>query len=147
MGKFFLGFFLVVFLVGCSPMLHTRGNLVNAELLEKIKVNETSQADVLALLGPPSTQTLFTEEGWYYIGEKTLTKAFFDPEIIERVVVEIHFSQDKKVSSVKVSKNKGYKVEPCTEKTPTHGRDPSALSEIFGNLGRYNETESKNRKK
>ena len=73
---------LSVFLFGlnsCSPIIGTRGNLPNPDLLANIEVGRINKQGVTELIGSPSTVEPFNGESWYYISEKTETKAFFEP--------------------------------------------------------------------
>lgn len=137
--KFFLSLLLFFVLTGCSSTLHTRGNLIDLDNLKKIRIKETTQAEVHEILGPPSTQTLFTSNGWYYIGEQASTQSFLSPKLLERHIVLIEFDENDKVSSLKKVEKSGYDISPDANKTPIYGRDPSVLSEVFGNIGRYSD--------
>ncbi len=133
----FIGDVSVLMMGGCSPTLHTRGNYIDLDNLKKIKIKETSRSDVHLLLGPPSSTELFTGKGWYYIGEQTTTRAFFKPDVIESHLILIEFDATDKVVKVERVDQTGYDISPDSDHTPTYGRDPSVLSEVFGNIGRY----------
>ncbi|MEI8320850.1 MAG: outer membrane protein assembly factor BamE [Alphaproteobacteria bacterium] len=143
MIKFSLFFLALLSLTACSPTLNTRGNFIDLENLKKIKVGETSRGEVHEILGPPSSQELFTGKGWYYIGEQNTTRSFLAPKLLERHIVFIEFDKANMVTSIKQLDQQGYDVSVSSDKTPTYGKDPSALSEIFGNMGRYNDSKKK----
>jgi outer membrane protein assembly factor BamE (lipoprotein component of BamABCDE complex) len=125
-------------LVSCSPTQYVRGNFFEMDELKKIELNKTKKSDLLELFGPPSSQELFGGDVWYYIGDKVEKKAFFDPKILEREILAITFGPDGTVTSYEIKDlSHHYDVEVKAEATPVKGRDPSLVSELFGNIGRY----------
>lgn len=106
--------------------------------LKKIELNKTKKQDLQELLGPPSSKELFGGDVWYYIGDKTEKKAFFDPKILEREILAVSFGSDGTVSGYEIKDlSHHYDVEVKSGATPVKGRDPSIVSELFGNIGRY----------
>lgn len=122
----------------CKPVQHTRGNFIDPEDLNKIEINKTTKQEVRALLGPPSSSELFGRDVWYYIGDKTETKSFFDPKIKEVLLLEVVFDKNGKVTSYGMKDEKDrHAVTFKKGSTPVKGKDPSLVSELFGNIGRY----------
>ena len=108
--------------------------------ISKIITGKTTRAEVEKILGPPSSMELFSGEGWYYIGEKTKDIAFFVPEVLTREVTLIQFDNNNVVTSITThDKTQIVEIEAIEETTPTLGRDPSLLKEIFGGIGKYDE--------
>ena len=102
----------------------------------------STRSTVSELLGSPSTVATFNQDTWYYIGAKTEQTAFFEPEIIDQKVVEVHFDTTGVVSDVKVyGPNSSREVVPVSRVTRTPGREPTVLQQFFGNIGRFNNTE------
>ena len=80
----------------------------------------------------------FEDSSWYYIGQKTEQVAFLEPEILERRVLVVDFSDDGTVADTKLfSLEDGQVINMVSRTTPTEGRDLSVLQQIFGNLGRF----------
>lgn len=125
-------------LLACSPAQQVRGNLLDLDVIRKIEVNKTTKRELEELLGPPSSQELFSQDTWYYIGDKVEKVSFFDPKILERVLLIVNFGPNGTVSSYELKDLKDHhEVDILAESTPVKGRDPSLVSEIFGNVGRY----------
>ncbi|MGP1394379.1 MAG: outer membrane protein assembly factor BamE, partial [Inquilinaceae bacterium] len=78
-------------MTACAPQIATRGNLVEDERLAALEVGFTTEDEVATLLGTPTTISTFEPDVWYYIGQRTRQRAFFEPEIIERRVLMIDF--------------------------------------------------------
>ena len=122
---------------GCVPVHHTRGNFIEKQQLEKLKIGVSTQQDVLSHLGPPSSHEMFIGRGWYYMGEKTVTTSFLTPKIEKRDFLLIEFNQKGILSAIKKFDERGVEITPDGDKTPTYGRDPSLLGEFINNIGRY----------
>lgn len=137
-GKFFALIGLVVAISGCTPVQHVRGNFLDMDVIKKIELNKTTKAEMENLFGPPTSQELFGQDAWYYIGDKVETKSFFDPKITERIVLIVTFGTNGTVESYEIKDLKDHhEVDIKSEATPVKGRDPSLVSELFGNIGRY----------
>lgn len=125
-------------LTSCSPTEHVRGTVIDDEQIKKIVPNVTTLTEVHKLLGPPSSMTLFGKKAWLYIGEETTTVSFFDPKIEDRKTLIILFNEDNTVASYEIKEfHQGHTVAPHEDATKTYGNDPSLLSELFGNIGKY----------
>ena len=126
-------------LVACSPTVDVRGNLPDQEVVETIKVGQSTKEIVQELLGTPSTIATTDKEVWYYIGEKTETVAFFSPTVLDRKVLEIRFDQNARVSQVaQYGLKDGKEVSLVDRETPTKGRELGFVEQLIGNIGRFN---------
>lgn len=126
-------------LAACAPVVESRGNLPNPELLAQIKPGLQTKEDVGALLGTPSSTAVFGEETWYYISSREEHFAFYKPKELDRQVVAIRFDQGGAVSEIKTLTLKDGKViDPVDRTTPTAGSEMGFLQQIFGNVGRFN---------
>ena len=121
---------------GCAAEIHQRGNLPTEEKLGQVRPC-ISREQVQSILGSPSTMATFTDQSWYYIGQKVEDYAFYRPKVLDRQVVVIQFDNDGLVSEVKrLDKEDGKAIEMVERTTPTVGREFSIMQQIFGNLGR-----------
>jgi outer membrane protein assembly factor BamE (lipoprotein component of BamABCDE complex) len=134
---------LTVLLLGaaCAPRQDYRGITIDQEKLDLIKVGETSEGQVNALLGSPSTISTFPDWGtvYYYISSETETVAFLAPELIDQQVLAISFDKDSRVKEIKrYGLKDGKQVAFVDRETPTRGKELTVLEQLFGNLGRFN---------
>lgn len=128
----------------CSPVVATRGHMVEADRLAEIQTGSSRREDVAAVLGTPTAAGTFDSSVWYYIGQKTEKTAFFQPEVVERQVVVVHFDPEGVVSDIKtLDKSAGQDVEIVDRATPTHGRELTFLEQMIGNVGRFSAKDSK----
>lgn len=106
----------------------------------RIVPGATSQQEVEAMLGSPSTISVLDGEQWYYIGSLTESLAFLEPEVLERQVVAIRFDPQGIVQSVDAfGQERGKEVEVVERETPTRGNDLTFLQQFLGNIGRFEE--------
>lgn len=132
---------LLVSLAACAPRQDYRGVSLDEDKLKLIAVGQTSEAQVGALLGSPSTTSTFAEWGttYYYISSETEAVAFLAPELIDQQVVAIGFDKDGKVQAVKrYGMKDGKQIAFVGRETPTRGKELTVLEQLFGNLGRFN---------
>lgn len=106
--------------------------------MSKINPGVHSRIDIANLLGSPSTISSFQDSKWYYIGQKTTQFAFFEPEVLERAVIEVSFDDKGVVSETKTySLADGQDIDPVDRVTPTEGKKVTFLQQLIGNLGRF----------
>ena len=131
------------FLIGCAPFTSIHGNLPEADTISKIHVGEQNQAQVIELLGPPTSIAPFDPKKWYYMGEKTERLAFLNPDVTEKIIFAIDFDDAGLVSAITpIEEPHNFEIAPHTRKTKTLGRDPSLLQQIFGNFGKFSRQKS-----
>ena len=123
----------------CSPRVDVRGNLPDSEVVDTIKVGQSTKDIVQELLGTPSTIATTDNEVWYYIGEKTETVAFFSPTVLDRRVLEIRFDENARVTQVaRYGLEDGKDVSLVGRETPTRGKELGFVEQLIGNIGRFN---------
>jgi len=121
---------------GCAAEINARGNIPPEDKLSQVTTGLTRD-QVLEILGSPSTVATFTDQAWYYIGQRTEDYAFYKPKVIERQVVVVQFDDLGQVAGVKkLEMEDGKPIEMVARTTPTVSRDLSLMQQIFGNLGK-----------
>ena len=129
----------------CSPRVDVRGNLPDSEIVDTIKVGQSTKDIVQELLGTPSTIATTDNEVWYYIGEKTETVAFFSPTVLDRKVLEIRFDENARVTQVaRYGLEDGKDVSLVGRETPTRGKELGFVEQLIGNIGRFNTNSTDN---
>lgn len=131
----------VLLAAACAPRQDYRGIVIEQDKLDLIKVGETSEGQVNALLGSPSTISTFPDWGtvYYYISSETETVAFLAPELIDQQVLAIAFDKESRVKEIKrYGLKDGKQIAFVDRETPTRGKEMTVLEQLFGNLGRFN---------
>lgn len=130
---------LIAAAAACAPVMATRGNLIDDERFDRIAIGRSTANDVASAFGSPTTVSTFDRRTWYYIGQRTEKVAFFDPEIVERRVVRVEFSDTGIVRQIDdLDLDDAGAVELVERETPTLGRRMTILEQLLGNFGRFN---------
>ena len=129
-------------LLACSPIQDNNGNIPIAESMEKIAPGKQTREQVKETLGSPSAVGAFEANAvWYYIGKRTRTIAFLEPDVLEHQVVEIRLGADGRVSEVTtIDATRFDKPDPAGRVTPTEGNEFTILERLIGNIGRFTPT-------
>ncbi len=125
-------------LPSCAPIKATRGNLVADEQVKEVIPGTHHQADVMRILGTPTSKSIFDDNVWYYVGLKTEQSAFFDPDVREKRILSVTFDEGGLVSGLSEIDHEGYEVPISGRITPTSGQDLTVIQQLLGNVGRFN---------
>jgi len=131
-----------VAITGCNPILRNHGYVVDEDNRpQEVNPETDTKSSVLARLGNPSIKSTFeedtAEDTWYYVNSVRQRYAYLRPQIQERNITAITFNEDGQVTQVaEYGVEDGRYVNFSDRKTPTRGREISALEQIFGTIGR-----------
>lgn len=131
-----------VSLGGCSATEASHGNMVEDYRLSEITAGISTRQNVLKSLGSPTTTAPFDETIWYYIGQKTERKAFFDPKVVEEKVVVVAFDPDGIVETIEEIDADRINVPRVRRKTHTGGNEVTIMQQLLGNMGKFNTPKS-----
>jgi outer membrane protein assembly factor BamE (lipoprotein component of BamABCDE complex) len=126
-------------LSACSQDLFLvhNGNMPAAEKVALVRVGQ-SKSDVAGILGSPSSTTAFGDENWIYMSSTVKKMAFFQPEELERDLLEIKFDSNGKVTEiVKLDQSDGRNLTIDSEQTATVGHKIGFFQKYFGGVGTY----------
>jgi outer membrane protein assembly factor BamE (lipoprotein component of BamABCDE complex) len=126
------------FTSACTPTKATRGNLLAQEQIQQIQPGVAHKSDVARVLGTPTSKAIFDESTWYYVGMHTEQSAFFDPEVIEKRVIQVNFDELDMVVAINDVTQEGVDVPLSSRVTPTGGQDLTVVQQLLGNIGRFN---------
>lgn len=126
-------------LAACAPIVDNRGNLPDPDALKEVRVGVHGRADIVQLLGSPSTAGTFDDKTWYYVARRTETTAFLAPRLVDQKVVIVRFDDAGTVRAVETrGLESAQNVEHSDRETPTLGQQLTFFDQLFGTLGRYN---------
>lgn len=131
---------------GCEGRVAVHGNPIDADELARLAPGQQSKADVVGLLGSPSSTAAFDDKVWYYISDRERTLAFLAPEVEERKVVALSFDDVGVLTSVQAfGLERGQEVDLVDRETPSFGQSPTVLQQMLGNLGKFNKDQTPQR--
>ncbi len=128
-------------LSACSPIISTRGNLISDSKFEKINEHFSTRSDVVKHWGPPTVQSSFDQNTWYYIGETTNQKGIMPEEVKKRRMILVKFDTEDNDTVIKIEDldiDKAKKVALVKRTTATAGKEFTVLQQFVGNLGKFN---------
>ncbi|MDR1375448.1 MAG: hypothetical protein LBJ45_01375 [Holosporaceae bacterium] len=85
-------------LVGCQPVVNSRGNIVVEENMPRFIIGKTTMAEVLEKCGTPSLHK--DDFTWIYIGSKSEEVAFGSVDLKNRFIVRMRFDPSKVLQSL-----------------------------------------------
>jgi len=122
-------------LSACQPVVANRGNVIDADILDGIKIGSSTREEVATQMGTPTAVSGFDENVWYYIGIQTEQYSFMTPQVKKHEAVEINFDDSGIVTSKKkLDLSKAASVDSVDRTTPTFGQEQTLLKELLGNL-------------
>jgi len=120
-----------------SPIERNHGYLAEKDAFKTIEVGKDTKATLTQRLGSPSTRGTFDPNVWYYISHKEERFAFFNPDTIQRDILEVRFDQDGRVDALRrYDVSDSQRVAYVGRETPTRGKELSFWEQMFGNVGR-----------
>ncbi len=127
----------------CSDDVDNRGYITKFSDFSKLEAGVSSKDEVQALLGSPTTTSLYGKEQWIYLGSEVTKETFFEPEVKNYEAFIITFNSDDIVEKIdKRDKNSLKEIEISEDKTATGGSKVTIIQQLLGNLGKFDATGS-----
>ncbi len=129
----------------CTPRENFRGAVLEESRLAQVAPGKT-QGEVTQLLGSPSATSTFADKGntWYYISRGTEALAFLAEKVVTQRVIAVDFDGSGKVQEVrKFDLKDGEQVAYVERETPSKGKELSIVEQFLGNLGKFNNNDTK----
>lgn len=128
----------------CTPTLAVRGNLLEDYQMKEILPGVDTREDVVRKIGSPTTVAPFSDNTWYYMGQKTEKRGVLDPKVTNERIVVVSFAADGMVDKV-VERRDGRQDIPIVQRaTPATGNEFTLMQQMLGNIGKFNSGASKN---
>jgi outer membrane protein assembly factor BamE (lipoprotein component of BamABCDE complex) len=132
----------VLGLAACAANISTHGHRLDAAALAQIEPGQSSEGDVMQLLGSPSSLATFDDRTWYYVTQRTESHSFYFETVVSQDVVAIVFDDQGTVSHVdRHDLNGAREIDVVDRETPTAGNELTVLEQFLGNIGRFNPPE------
>ncbi len=133
---------LALSLPGCGLFTdapHYRGIAVSDHDLNELRVGTSLQADVQALLGPPTFHEEFNDNNWVYVSQITKMRIGQTEGVKQQQVVTLSFDNSgvlRKITKDGLKDRVDVAMDSAT--TPVPGGSASLVQQIIGGVGSYN---------
>ncbi len=126
-------------LTACSAQVDRHGHVFTDIDLQQVQPG-MSKDQVKLALGTPDTTAAIGGDIYYYISSTRKTAPFRESKVVDRKVVVVYFDQSQMVSKLgNYGLKDGRVFNFISKKTPSHGRELTALQQIFGNIANRGE--------
>ncbi len=129
-------------LPGCavfSDSPHYRGVAVAQHDLAELTPGISQEADVQAVLGPPTVVEQFNANNWLYISQVTKIRIGRTEGVKSQEVVVLSFDANGTLKSItQKDQSDAMRVAMDTKVTPVPGGTPSFFKQLIGGVGSYN---------
>lgn len=138
----------ILFILSSCQTLDIRGQYVDDNSLIQLEKKKMTKNEVIELIGTPTIVPDYTPDTWYYVQRTLARRAWLTPKVIEQRVVEVKFNKKDMVDDVIVYNNSHIdKIHIVNEYTKSSGTDMNGVQKFVKNIGRFNKTGSKNKRK
>ena len=130
---------LMVLVSACEAITTTHGQLIEPAELNRLELGVTTQAETIAILGPPSFEGAFNSGRLYYNNQKMAKPVGGETLTIERELIIFIFDNRNRLQDIEIKdKTSDKKIVKLESKTPTPGNTVTIVDQIFSNLRRKN---------
>ena len=136
-----LVFLLILMIVvsACEAITTTHGRLIEPAELDRLELGTSTQAETIAILGPPSFEGAFNSGRLYYNNQKMAKRVGGETLTIERELMIFIFDNNNRLQGIEIrDKTSDKKIVKLESKTPTPGDTLTIVDQIFSNLRRKN---------
>ena len=136
-----LVFLLILMIVAsaCEAITTTHGRLIEPAELDRLELGVTTQAETIAILGPPSFEGAFNSGRLYYNNQKMEKRVGGETLTLERELIIFIFDNNNRLQGIEIrDKTSDQKIVKLESKTPTPGDTVTIVDQLFSNLRRGN---------
>jgi outer membrane protein assembly factor BamE (lipoprotein component of BamABCDE complex) len=131
---------------GCANT-NTRGQYIDDNQINDIKLSATSKDDLIENFGTPSFVSDSNKNKWYYVSRLTKSNFLNRPKTISQRVLIVDFNNKNFVSSFELKDNEHLNnVKLTNEKTIIEGTEKGLINAYFSNIGKFSKSDKKKRK-
>ena len=125
-----------IFLNTCSGIKSNNGYMPVQNSIDQLKVNKTSLSFAKSKLGEPALILGNREAVLIYSSQVTNRILFFEPKVISRDVLALHFNKKKKLKKIeKFNLKDGKSFQMNTGSTELNDEQRSLIATLFSNVG------------
>ena len=129
----------MMLVTACEAIITTHGRLIEPAELDRLELGVTTQAETIAILGPPSFEGAFNSGRLYYNNQKMAKPVGGETLTIERELIIFIFDNKNRLQGIEIrDKTSDKKIVKLESKTPTPGDTVTIVDQLFSNLRRKN---------
>ncbi|MEL6375606.1 MAG: outer membrane protein assembly factor BamE [Pseudomonadota bacterium] len=130
---------LVIVLGACSPILEKHGYVPPEEDLSNLVVGVDTRATVDDVIGAPSASGVLSGGDYYYIRSRFRTIGPLRPEVVDREILAISFTESDVIANIERFSLADGKVVPLARRvTNSSVVGNGFLRQVLGNIGNVN---------
>lgn len=130
-----------VALGACAPTDRVHGYVPDADLVDGVLPGVDTIASLETSIGRPSASGLVRGNAWYYVQSTVRHFTYNRPEVTDRQVLAIQFSEDGVVEDItRYGLEDGRIIDLKRNITVTPGQTLTALEQLLGNFGNVDPT-------
>lgn len=124
-------------LAACTASFRNHGYVPLEEDLSQITVGVDTRDTVAEVIGAPSSGGVLSNSGYYYVRSRVKHFAWQRPEVVDRQVVAISFTDAGIVENIGRYELQDGNVVPLARRVTRNGQDVSVIKKILANVGRF----------
>jgi outer membrane protein assembly factor BamE (lipoprotein component of BamABCDE complex) len=124
-------------LAACTASFRNHGYVPLEEDLSQISVGIDTRDSVAELVGTPSSSGVLNDGGYYYVRSRVKHFAWQKPEVIERQVVAISFTDGGIVDNIGRYTLEDGAVVPLARRITRNGQEVSFIKKLLSNVGGF----------
>ncbi len=123
-------------LTACSPTFRNHGYAPSELDLADVIVGVDTRDSLVTSIGEPSIAGVIGEDSWYYVGSRWRHFAYRKPEVLEREVVAISFTEDGVVENIeRFGLERGQVVAINRRVTETNIQNVNLIRQLINSVG------------
>jgi len=124
---------------GAARLKDSHGYVPDDALLSDVRVGLDTKTTVNRLIGPPGSEGIIDDLGWYYVKSDYETFLWRAPVEIDRQVVAVTFTDRGVVANIeRYGLQNGQVVRLSRRVTTSNTQGIGFLRQLFSNLGNFN---------
>ncbi|MEP2782708.1 MAG: outer membrane protein assembly factor BamE [Pseudoruegeria sp.] len=125
-----------LFLSACASTYRNHGYAPSELDLAEVIVGVDTRDTLAETLGEPSISGVVGEDSWYYVGSRWRHFAYRKPEVLEREVVAVSFSQEGVIESIeRFGLERGQVVSLNKRVTETNIANVNLIRQLLNSVG------------
>ncbi|MDK3073098.1 outer membrane protein assembly factor BamE [Sedimentitalea sp. JM2-8] len=123
----------------CSSIYRNHGYVPTDEELSEVTVGVDTRDSVAETIGVPTASGVLNDGGYYYVTSRFRHYGARQPEVVERQLVAISFTQSGVVENIeRYSLQDGRVISLNRRVTDSNVNNKTFLRQLLGNLGNFN---------